>query len=90
MFPGVASLQLDPGGGGIPYSLRITKKEGVPIQLVDESEPGAAVVAIRKVDKLGYYNMGLRKLAQHFPDLSEAKVGAIVPLTGPQPSVHPL
>ncbi len=78
VFPGVASLQLDAGGGGIPYSLRITKKEGVPIQLVDESEPGAAVVAIRKVDKLGYYNMGLRKLAQHFPDLSEAKVGAIV------------
>jgi hypothetical protein len=78
VFPGVASLQLDAGGGGIPYSLRITKKEGVPIHLVGESEPGSAVAAIRKIDKLGFYNMGLRKLAQHFPDLSEAKIGAAV------------
>lgn len=78
IFPGVSSLKLDIGGGGIPYSLRIVKKEGVPIHLVNEGTPGAGVVAIRKIDKLAYYNMGLRKLAQHFPDVSEARVGAIV------------
>jgi hypothetical protein len=78
LFPGVASLELNVGGDGIPFSLRIAKKEGVPIQLVKEGTPGAAVVAIRKVDKLAYYNMGLRKLSQHFPELSEARVGTIV------------
>ena len=35
----------------------------MPIHLVSESAPGAAVVAIRKVDKLGFYTMGMRKLA---------------------------
>src|SRR5690606_15935436 len=77
IFPGVASLQLDIGGGGIPYSLRITKKEGVPIDLVDAGTPGAAVVAIRKVDKLGFYSMGMRKLAKKL-ELSEPLTGAIV------------
>ncbi len=77
LFPGVASLQLDVGGAGIPYSLRITKKEGVPIHLVAEGTPGAATVAIRKIDKLGYYNMGLRKLAQHV-ELTEPMAGAVV------------
>jgi hypothetical protein len=78
VFPGVSSLRLDVGGDGIPFSLRIVKKEGVPIHLVDEGTPGTAVVAIRKIDKLAFYNMGLRKLARHFPGLSEAKVGAII------------
>ena len=78
ILPGVASLELDVGGGGIPYSLRIVKKEGIPIHLVSEGTPGAGVVAIKAVDKLGYYNMGMRKLAKHYPGLSEARIGAII------------
>lgn len=77
ILPGVASLQLDIGGGGIPYSLRITKKEGVPIHLVADGTPGAAVVAIRKVDKLGFYTTGMRKLAKKL-SMSEPLTGAIV------------
>lgn len=77
LFPGVASLQLDIGGAGIPYSLRIVKKEGIPIHLVNGGTPGAGVVAIRKVNKLDYYNMGLRRLAEHV-GLTEARVGAVV------------
>ena len=67
IFPGVASLRLDADGGGIPFSLRIVKSDdAVPIQLVRESDaPEAAVVAMRRVNELDFYNLGLRQLADH-------------------------
>jgi hypothetical protein len=39
VFPGVAALSLSATGEGIPLGLRITKKEGVPVQLVREGTP---------------------------------------------------
>jgi hypothetical protein len=67
IFPGVASLRIDSTGGGIPFSLRIVKAEdAIPIRLVKESEdPGAAVVALRRVNELDFYNLGLNQLAEH-------------------------
>jgi hypothetical protein len=72
VFPGVAQLNLVAEGSGPGLSLRLTKKEGVPVQLVPEGTPGATVVAIRRVDELGYYSLGRDQIA--------AKVG----LTGPK------
>lgn len=77
VFPGVASLALSVEGEGIPIQIRITKKEGVPIQLVPEGTPGATVVAVRRVDELGYYSLGLRQLAKHV-DLSAPRTLAVV------------
>ena len=77
VFPGIASLELDTSGSGIPFSIRIVKKEGIPIHLVAEGSPGAGVVAIKTVDKLGYFNMGARKLATHFPGVTESKLLAV-------------
>ena len=50
-------------GSGPSFSLRITKKEGIPIQLVPEGTPGASVVAVKRVDELGFYSLGARELA---------------------------
>ncbi|MFQ5852480.1 MAG: DUF3644 domain-containing protein [Candidatus Binatia bacterium] len=77
VFPGIASLRLDSSGDGIPVQLRITKKEGVPIQLVPEGTPGAAVVAVRRVDELGYYTLGLNQVAEKV-GLSPARTLALV------------
>ena len=65
IFPGIAALRLDLGGGGIPFSLRIVKSEdGIPIRAVRESEhPEAAIVAIKRVNEVGYYSLGLQDLA---------------------------
>ncbi len=63
IFPGIASLRLDTKGTGLSVSLRITKHEGEPIRLVPEGTPGATVVAIKRVNELGYYNLGLHDLA---------------------------
>jgi hypothetical protein len=63
LFPGVASINLTQKGYGPSLDLRITKKQGIPIHVVPEGTPGASVVAVRTVDKLGFYNLGLTALA---------------------------
>jgi hypothetical protein len=52
-FPGVAAVDMAVEGSGPSLSLRLTKKEGVPVALVPEGTAGA-VVAIKRVDELGY------------------------------------
>jgi hypothetical protein len=65
LFPGVASLELTTKGHGPSLDLRISKKEGISIQVVPEGTPGATVVAIKRVDELGFYNMSSTQLAGH-------------------------
>jgi len=64
IFPGVSALRLQTEGTGLTISLRITKAEGIPIKLVKEGEPGAAVVAVKRVNEIGYYSLGLNDLAE--------------------------
>ena len=64
LFPGVASLNLVAEGAGPAFSLRLTKKEGIPVQLVQEGTPGATVVAVKRVDELGYYSLGRDQIAK--------------------------
>lgn len=62
LFPGVASITLTAQGVGPSIDLRISKT-GVPIKLVPEGTPGATVVAVKRVDDLGFYNLGRDQLA---------------------------
>jgi hypothetical protein len=62
IFPGVASLELSSEGTGIGVQLRIVKKEGEKVQLVAEGTPGATVLAVKRVNELDYYSLGLREL----------------------------
>lgn len=83
LFPGVAQLNLTASGAGPTLDLRITKKEGIPTQIVPEGTPGATVIAIRKVDELGFYNLGRNKLAEHL-SLTPPKVTAVIRYLGLQ------
>lgn len=62
LFQGVAAVEIQADGNGPSLSLRLSKKEGIPIQLVAEGTPGASVVAVKRVDELGYYNLGATQL----------------------------
>jgi hypothetical protein len=73
IFPGVASINLTREGSGPSLSLRLTKMAGIPVQLVPEGPPGATVVAVKRVDELGFYNLGRDALAE--------KVGVTGPKT---------
>jgi hypothetical protein len=77
LFPGIQYLSLDNTGQGLSLSLRITKKDGHPIHLVPEGTPGATVVAIKRVDELGYYSLNLTALSQKV-GISKPKLLAVV------------
>jgi hypothetical protein len=64
-------VEITPEGSGPGLALRLSKKEGIPIQLVAEGTPGAHVVAVKRVDELGFYNLGAKQLAE--------KVGLTMP-----------
>src|SRR5215207_4859974 len=40
------------------------KKEGEAVHIVPEGTPGATVVAVRRVNELDFYSLGLRDLAK--------------------------
>src|SRR5665213_500700 len=65
VFPGAASIVFAEDGAGPKVNLRLTKKEGVPVQLVPAGTPGASVVGVKRVDELGFYNLSLTDLAAH-------------------------
>lgn len=64
LFPGVASMNLDTEGSGLTVSIRLAKSKGEPVLLVPEGTPGATVVAVKRVDELGFYSLGLTQLAK--------------------------
>ena len=63
IFHGIASVKFVTDGSGPNVSLRITKNDGVPVTIVPEGTPGSSVVAVRRVDELGFYNLGRDDLA---------------------------
>lgn len=71
VFHGAAAVEIAADGTGPSLSLRLSKKEGIPIQLVAEGTPGASVVAVKRVDELGFYSLGAKDLAE--------KVGLTMP-----------
>ncbi|MDA2934363.1 hypothetical protein MYX82_08465 [Acidobacteria bacterium AH-259-D05] len=77
LFPGVASLRLDTEGTGFNVSLRITKSKGDPVHLVPEGTPGTMVVAVKRVDELGFYSLGLSQLADKL-NLTQPKTLAVI------------
>jgi hypothetical protein len=64
MFPGIVSVNFTTEQVGVHLNLRITKKEGIPVHLVPEGTDGASVVAVKRVDNLGFYNLGHNELAK--------------------------
>ena len=77
LFKGVAAIQVTASGVGPDLSLWLSKKQGIPIQLVPEGTPGASVVAVKRVNELGFYNLGAKQLAEKL-DLTIPKVVVVV------------
>lgn len=76
IFPGVATVTLTTNGYGPSIDLRITKT-GMPVTLVKEGTPGATVVAVKRVDELGFYSLGRDDLAKKV-GLSGPKTTAVI------------
>jgi hypothetical protein len=79
LFPGVAAIHLDTSGSGLTYSLRLSKKEGVPIRTVKEGDEATAVVAVKRVNELDFYCFGFTDLATRLVDLiSRNRLQAVI------------
>jgi hypothetical protein len=81
VFPGAAAVEVAADGTGPSLSLRLSKKEGIPIQLVAEGTPGASVVAVKRVNELDFYSLGAKQLAEKV-GLTMPKVVAVVDYLG--------
>jgi hypothetical protein len=81
VFPGAAAVEITGDGTGQKLSLRLSKKEGIPIQLVPEGTPDASVVAVRRINDWDYYSMSAKQLAAIL-GLSVTKTVAIVDYLG--------
>jgi hypothetical protein len=81
VFQGAAAVEIVADGNGPSLSLRLSKKEGIPIQLVAEGTPGASVVAVKRVNELDFYSLGAKQLAEKF-ELSMPKTVAVVDYFG--------
>jgi hypothetical protein len=81
LFPGAAAVEISAEGAGTSLSLRITKKEGVPVRLVPEGTAGESVVAVRRVNELDFYNLGHRQVAEK-SKLTGPKLTALIRVYG--------
>ena len=73
VFPSVALVEVVTDGVGPKLSIRLTKREGPPIQIVPEGKRGTSAVAVRRVNELDFYNLGAKDLAE--------KLGLTIPKT---------
>lgn len=64
LFEGISSVKFVTDGSGANVSLRITKNDGVPVTIVPEGTPDASVVAVRRVNELGFYSLSHHELAK--------------------------
>lgn len=77
LFPGIAGVAFQSQGKGTNVSLRITKREGIPVNLVQEGTADASVVGVKRVNELGYYNLRFADLAQKL-DITTNQVTALI------------
>ena len=81
VFTGAAAIEVVTEGNGPTLSIRLTKREGPPLQIVPEGTPGAYTVGVRRVNELSYYNLGAKDLAEKL-GLSLPKTVAVVDHSG--------
>lgn len=64
IFPGASTIKFTTNGYGISLDLRFTKSEdAIPFTSVPEGTPGAAVIAIKRVNELDYYSLSLSDIS---------------------------
>lgn len=77
LFPGISAVAFMAEGTGPTFSLRLTKREGIPVQLVPEGTADASVVGVKRVNELDFYSLGHKDLAAKL-GLSPNRTTAII------------
>ena len=72
VFPGIGAVTFSTQGEGAKLNLRLTKNEGIAVQVAPVGSEGTPIVAVQRVNDMDFYNLSHPALAK--------KVG----LTGPK------
>ena len=79
IFPSVSRVEISTKGYGSSLELHITKREGLPIHLVDEESSASGAMAIKRVNELSFYSMNLTQLRKKVHEnLSQPRALAII------------
>jgi hypothetical protein len=62
LFPGISGISFSVEGSGPTVSLRIAKKDGIPVTLMPEGTAGTRVVGVKRVNELDFYNLRFNEL----------------------------
>lgn len=62
LFPGISGISFSVEGAGPTVSLRLNKKEGIPVKLMPEGGAGTRVVGVKRVNELDFYNLRFKEL----------------------------
>ncbi len=81
LFPGIAAVDFTTEGTGASVSLRIVKREGIPVTLVPEGSADSSVVSVKRVSELDYYNLRFADLARKL-SITTNQATALVSLLG--------
>ena len=77
IFPGAAVVEVVTDGVGPTLSIRLTKREGPPVQIVPEGTLGVSTVAVKRVNELDFYNLGVTEIAKNL-GITRPKIVAVV------------
>lgn len=64
VFKGIAHVQLSADGTGVAMAIHITKKNGIPVHIVQDGEVPQATIAVRKVNDTDFYCLSSTAMAK--------------------------
>ena len=84
VLPRASSVVLDGSFGAVDIALKLTKRDGVPIHVVEDDDESGLPVVVKPVNELGRYPFGKtgvhRELQTFWPDLTAPKAFAAIRL----------
>jgi len=83
LFPGIVTLKMDTEGSGLAYSIRLTKKDGLPVRILQDGEDASEAIAVKEVNMLDRYSLSITKLAEIL-EITRPKACALVEYLGVQ------
>lgn len=64
IFRGISTLELETEGSGVPFSLRITTRQGLPIRPATPNDNSSQIIAYREVNLLDRYSLRCCDIAE--------------------------
>lgn len=86
IFPGIAAITFTTEQDGPTVNLRIVRREGIPVTLVQEGSADSSVVSVKRVSELDFYSLRFRDLHTKL-GITSSQLTALITLLGVKDSL---